>query len=494
MRQNLKTLLKHLKSSTLNHNLVQIKKAYFFAKKIHKNQVRHTGEPLIKHPLAVAITLTQWGLDEKSIISALLHEVPEVVKDYEQEIEKKFGTTVLELVNGVHRVGEIRLRNTKSQDFIENLRRMFVSLAQDLRVVIIRLADRLHNIQTLHAIPITKQKKVALETLEVYSPLAERLGMGKLKGELEDLAFPYIYPEEHLWVMDIAKPHFKYSEKNVKLFLVKLRRLLAKNKIKAKTDGRPKRKYSLYTKLLRPGIDRDISRVRDLMAIRIITEDTITCYTVLGLVHQYWKPVPYLGISDFIAQPKPNGYQSIHTKVFDHRGNTLEVQIRSKKMHLQAEYGAAAHFAYTQAKHNQKDSEKLESGTAFQVDEKMAWVTSLANWKEQVISAHSKNEDLKFEALSKHIYVFSPKGDVFDLPEGSTPIDYAFKVHTNLAFYISSVKVNGRIAAISQILKSGDVVEVLKSKTKKSPGRNWLSFVKTGRAKEKIKKALQNNR
>ncbi len=228
------------------------------------------------------------------------------------------------------------------------------------------------------------------------------------------------------------------------------------------------------------------------MAVRIVTDEDIACYTVLGLMHRYWKPVPYLGVSDFIAQPKPNGYRSIHTKVFDHKGNILEIQIRSKQMHLQAEYGAAAHFAYAEAKATGAKDEQLQSGVAFKFDEKMAWVGELSNWKEQVESAHQQETDFKLDALSKHIYVFSPKGDVFDLPENATPIDYAFKVHTNLGFYISGIRINGKIGSISQPLKSGDVVEIIKSKTVRPASRNWLHVVKTSRAKNKIRKKLQD--
>lgn len=492
MSLNFKTLQKQLKSNQLSYNLRRIKSVYFYAKKFHKDQVRHTGEPLIKHPLAVSITLAQWGLDQLSIEAALLHEMPETLTDFKEKITQKYGSALANLVDGVHRVGTIKLRSSKDKVFLENLRKMFVALAKDIRVVIIRLADRLHNIKTLDAIPISKQKRIAVETLEVYAPLAERLGMGKLKGDLEDLVFPFIYPDEHAWVISIARPHFKYSEENIKTSLTKIRQILAKNNIKAKTDGRPKRKYSLYKKLLRPEIDRDITKVHDLMAVRIITEEDVSCYTVLGLMHRYWKPVPYLGISDFIAQPKPNGYRSIHTKVFDHKGNILEIQIRSKQMHLQAEYGAAAHFAYSEAKSAGVKDEQLQSGVAFKIDEKMAWVGELSNWKEQVESAHDQEKDLKLDALSKHIYVFSPKGDVFDLPEDATPIDYAFKVHTNLGFYISGIRINGKIGSISQALKSGDVVEILKSKTIRPASRNWLHVVKTSRAKSKIRKKLQD--
>jgi guanosine-3',5'-bis(diphosphate) 3'-pyrophosphohydrolase len=468
----------------------RLKRVYDFVDKKHFGQVRQTGDPYITHPLFVAHALASWGLDQASIEAALLHELPEVGISILQ-IEETFGKEVSLLVDGVNRVGQVRLRGSRNVEFLENLRKMFVAMAQDIRVVLIRLADRWHNCLTLDGVPLSKQKRIALETLEVYAPLAERLGMGKLKGELEDLVFPYIYPEEYKWVMEIAKPHFKHSEENVTEVINRIRQQLGKHGVKARTEGRPKRKYSLYRKLMRPEINGDIKEIHDLMAIRIITPDTASCYATLGVIHQYWKPVPYLGISDFIAQPKPNGYQSIHTKVFDNKGNIVEIQIRSEAMHLQAELGAAAHFAYSEAKHSGISDAKLEKGIAFKVTDKMAWVNQLAGWQQQIQGEKESLSEFKLDALSHHIYVFSPKGDVYDLPENATPVDYAFNVHSGLGFYIQSVKVNGKIAPIDSKLKSGDLIEIVKTKSAKPPNRNWLRFVKTHKAKEEIRKAIQ---
>ncbi|PIZ24171.1 hypothetical protein COY48_04465 [Candidatus Collierbacteria bacterium CG_4_10_14_0_8_um_filter_43_86] len=478
------------------HNLVdksRLAEIYLYSDVKHAGQVRQTGEAFFSHPIFVAHTLASWGLDQTSVEAALLHEITEMTDTNIKEIEKQFGVECALLVSGVTRVGQVKLRGSQDEVFLENLRKMFVAMAQDIRVVIIRLADRLHNISTLGAVPISKQKRISVETLEVYAPLADRLGMGKLKGDLEDYAFPYVYPEEHEWLVLIAKPHFKYSKKNILETINRIRQQLAKHGIKAHTEFRLKRKYSLFRKLLRPEINRDISRIHDLMAIRIITEDTASCYSTLGIIHQYWKPVPFLGISDFIAQPKPNGYQSIHTKVFDNRGNIVEIQIRSEEMHLQAEFGAAAHFAYARAKHEGVSDEKLERGTAFTISEKMAWVKQLAGWQQQVIGVKETLSDFHLDALSHHIYVFSPKGDVYDLPEDATPVDYAFNVHSNLGFYIQSAKINDKITSVDAKLKSGDVVEIIKTKKPKSPNRNWLRFVKTHKAKLEIKKALEKS-
>lgn len=461
-----------------------------FVEEKHLGQVRQTGDPYVLHPLSVAQTLALWGLDQATVEAALLHEVPDMSKVTIDEIATLFGKECATLVDGVIRVGQIKLRGSQKEEFLENLRKMFVAMAQDVRVVIIRLADRLHNIATLDAVPLSKQKRIALETLEIYAPLADRLGMGKLKGDLEDLAFPFVYPDEYDWVSTIAKPHFKYSEDNIVEVLHRIRQQLAKNNINARTESRLKRKYSLFKKLMRPEINRDISQIHDLMAVRIITRDTASCYSTLGIIHEYWKPVPFLGISDFIAQPKPNGYQSIHTKVFDNRGNIVEIQIRSEQMHTQAEFGAAAHFAYSHAKHQGATDEKLEKGTAFNITEKMSWVSQLAGWQQQVVGVKESLSDFRLDALSHHIYVFSPKGDVYDLPENATPVDYAFNVHSNLGFFIQSAKINGKIASIDSKLKSGDLVEIIKTKSQKIPNRNWLRFVKTHKAKIEIRKAL----
>jgi len=481
--------------SVLNHKLnsfdaARLKKVYEFVEKCHSGQIRQTGEPLITHPLAVALTLADWGLDQISIEAALLHELPEMAGIPVATISSSFGPEVATLVDGVDRVGRVKLRGSRNSEFLENLRKMFVAMAKDIRVVLIRLADRLHNVSTLDGIPLSKQKRIAYETLEVYAPLAERLGMGKLKGDLEDLVFPYLFPDEYQWVMAIAKPHFKYSEENVVEFMNRIRQQLAKNGIAAHTEGRPKRKYSLYKKLMRSEISRDINQIHDLMAVRIITKDTNSCYSTLGVIHQYWKPVPYLGISDFISQPKPNGYQSIHTKVFDNKGNIVEIQIRSEQMHLQAEYGAAAHFAYSRAKMEGSSDEKLEKGIAFKITDKMSWVNQLARWQQQVQGEKENVAAFSLDALSHHIYVFSPKGDVYDLPEHATPVDFAYTVHSDLGEYIQSVKVNGKIATIDATLKSGDVVEIIKRKTLQPPNKNWLRFVKTSKARLEIKKSL----
>ena len=488
MSVSLDELLTESKEKVILFNEERLLRAFNFAARKHLGQVRQTGEPYISHAINVAYFLASWGVDQACIEAALLHDTPDMSKVTIEELRAEFDEDVAGLVDGVTRVGKVQLRGSHDSEFLENLRRMFVSMAQDIRVVLIRLADRLHNVATLEGVALSKQKRIALETLEVYAPLAERLGMGKLKGELEDLAFPYIYPEEYEWVMEIARPHFKYSEINVTDIIQKIRQQLVKHGVKAKVEGRPKRKYSLYKKLLRPEINRDINLIHDLMAVRVITTDTTSCYSALGIIHQYWKPAPNLGISDFIAQPKPNGYRSIHTKVFDNKGNIVEIQIRSEEMHQQAEFGAAAHFAYAQAKMSGASGEKLKKGLAFKIDDKLAWVKQLVSWQKMVSSSSESLHQFKLDALAHHIYVFSPNGDVYDLPENSTPVDFAFSVHSDLGQYIHTAMVNSHVVSLDTPLKSGDIVEIYKTKNKKKPNRGWLTFVKTAKARSEIKK------
>jgi len=490
MNPTFKDLTKTIKKSKIKVNLDDIKKAYLFAEKAHEGQQRYSGEPFIIHPLHVANTIASWGLDEASIKAALLHDVLEDTPVTYKDIQKNFGSKVAFLVNGVTKTGHVKLRNSKDLNFVENLRKMFVAMAKDIRVVLIRLADRYHNMLTLDAVPIIKQKRIAEETLEVYAPLAERLGMGKIKGELEDLAFPFINPEEYKNITHLFKTQIKQTKKHTDQLIKQLEKLLNKHKLDLKIHGRFKNKRSLYYKLQRPDIDNDINNIHDLVAIRIITNNQSDCYTCLGHVHTLYKPVPHLGVSDFIAQPKPNGYQSIHTKVFDHHGGVVEVQIRSKSMHRQAEFGAAAHHAYSQAKKNIKDSSSLDKGTAFKVNKKIDWVKQLAQWQEHIEDSKEFKKNLSLDTLSHRIYVFSPLGDVYDLPEKATPVDYAFLVHSDLGLHIKSAKVNQKLVSLSYPLKSGDVVEIEKTKKKQKPNRDWLQFVKSSQAKAKIRKSL----
>ena len=481
-------LLDEIKKNNITIDENRLKQVYDFAAAAHAGQVRDTGDATITHPLSVAKVLATWHQPQPVLEAALLHDVVEDTDHSLAEIASLFGDEVAFLVDGVTVVGKVKLRGSTDTVFVENLRKMFVAMARDIRVILIRLADRFHNMQTLDAVPLSKQQRIAKETIEVYAPLAERLGMGQLKGDLEDLAFPYLYPAEHANLNEETGRRLANAEKVTKRVISAIEDKLAPHHLEVEIHGRHKRKYSLYKKLIRPDINGDWSKIYDLVALRIITKSKMDCYVVLGLVHDLWQPVPYIGISDFIAQPKPNGYQSIHTKVFDRHKHIIEIQIRTREMHEQAEYGAAAHTLYAQAKAQGASDEKLEGGVAFRVQEKMDWIKELANWQKETGSNEDYVSSLKLDALSERIYVFSPHGDVYDLPQGATPVDFAFAVHSDLGLHIQGAKVNQKIVSLNYQLKSGDLVEIIKSKAKHLPNRDWLQFVKTSKARSKITK------
>ena len=456
-------------------------KAYQFAANAHFGQKRLSGEDYITHPLAVVKILTEWKMDKDSVITGLLHDTVEQGAATIKDIEKEFGTTIKNLVDGVTLVGEIKLRGSDDEQFVENLRKMFLVMAKDLRVVMIKLADRLHNMRTLQYQTEDKKKQFAKETLEVYAPLAERLGMGEVKGELEDLAFQYLFPEEYSWLKKYSAPAFKQAGEHVKEAKRKLLRALAEEKINPLINGREKHLYSLYKKLLRPEINKDLSLIHDLVALRILTDTVEQCYVALGVVHKIFKPVPSLGVSDYIALPKPNGYRSIHTRVLGPDGRIIEIQIRTEEMHEEAENGIAAHWYYASQKSQGAADKKLEAGV-FVPEEKLGWVRQLADWQKEVS---------KFDALSHRIFILTPNGDVKDLPAGATPIDFAYAVHTKLGDRTTGAKVNGKIAPFDYKLKSGDVCEVLLAKEPRKPHVDWLQFVVTNLAKSEIQKGLR---
>lgn len=468
-------------------NIKKIKKAYEFSKLSHDGQFRASGEPYVCHVLATAEIIAKWKLDAVSIISGLLHDTIEDGAVTRKDIEEEFGDEVALLVDGVTKVSHLKLKGTRTDKTIENLRKLILVMAKDLRVVLVKLADRLHNMRTLKYLPETKRKAIARETMEIYAPLAERMGMGEVKGELEDLAFKFLFEKEYQDLLKKSRQEYKKSEEHIK----KMKRallldLVQKFDIICEIHGRRKHIYSLWKKLGRKSIDGDFSKVHDVVALRILVETKNDCYAALGIVHEHYKPVPNMGISDFIAQPKPNGYRSIHTKVFGPGNRVVEVQIRTYDMHQQAEYGAASHWAYSEAKSKDAGNTKLEAGVS--VDEnKLEWVKELVRWQEELKDSEKFLEAVKFDALSHRNFVFSPKGDVYDLPSGATPIDFACVIHTDLLWYIKSAKVNGNMVALDHELSSGDVVEILKSKNRILPNKGWLDFVVTQVAKRKIR-------
>ncbi len=466
-----------------------LKKVFDFAQDAHVGQKRLSGEDYVWHGYEVGKILVSWHLDPESIVAGILHDsVDDGAASYE-DLKQSFGEGVANLVRGVTVLGNIRLRGSHDAEFVENLRKMFLAISQDLRIVLIKLADRLHNMRTLNSLPPDKQKKIAEETLEIFAPLAERLGMGEVKSELEDLSFPIVYPEKYKEVVSLSRSQYKEAAEHITKMRHTILRSLAKEGIKgAKLHARKKHLYSLWRKLERKDIKGDFSQIHDIVAMRILVNSIKDCYVALGVVHTHYKPVPHLGVSDFIAQPKPNGYRSIHTKVFGPKNRIVEVQIRTFAMHEEAEYGVAAHWAYSEAKTTGKISDT--KGVSVDID-RLNWVKQLASWQEEIVDSKDFLEAVKFDALSDHNFIFSPKGDVYDLPVGATPVDFAFGVHTKLGNYIQGAKVDGKVVPLSTELKSGQVVEIIKSKNPKKPNRDWLRFVKTPTARRAIQKAIR---
>lgn len=480
-------LITKVKTYNPQADVALIRRAFEFAQIAHAGQKRKSGDDFITHPLATAITLANWKLDSVAITAALLHDTVEEGGADIGEIRREFGQDVARLVDGVSITGKVKLRGSTDEEFVENLRKMFLAMAKDLRVVLIRLADRLHNMQTLTALPAEKQKRIAKETIEVYAPLAERLGIGELKGQLEDLAFPYLYPKEYKWLLRYSAPYYARADEDIREAKKRLKRALAREGVTSQVHGRAKHLYSLYCKLLRPEINKDITKVYDIVALRILVETVTDCYASLGIVHKVFKPVPFLGVSDFIAQPKPNGYRSLHTRVFGPQGRIIEVQIRTYKMHEEAENGIAAHWYYALQKKRKISDGKVKKGF-FAPSDQLKWVRQLSLWQKHVTDTHKFLQALKFDALSHRIFVFSPTGDVYDLPAKATPVDFAYAVHTELGDRCCQAKVNGKLVSLDYKLKSGDVVEIIPSKKKKKPSYDWLKFVVTTTARKRIVK------
>lgn len=446
-----------------------IKLALQFATQAHDGQLRKTGEPYINHAIATSEKLAEMGLDESTIIAGLLHDVPEDTDVTIEEIEKNFGKDVAYLVNGVTKLGTLKYRGLER--YLENLRKMFITVAEDVRVILIKFADRLHNIKTLYALPPEKRKRIALETLEIYAPIANRLGMDDIKGQLEDLSFQYAYPDEYAWVQSQMVERYHKKERYLKKIQKQLEEELRKEKIKyIKIEGRGKDLYSLYKKALLH--DRDFSKIHDLIALRILVKSIPECYTVLGTIHRRWTPLKGR-VKDYIAQPKPNGYQSLHTSIFSDDGEVVEFQIRTQEMHDESRFGIAAHWHY-----DEKGSIKM--------DNRYAWVKELAKWQ-QATDGQEYLEQLKLNVFQNRIFVFTPHGDVIDLPEGASPIDFAYHVHTDIGNQCTGARINNQLVKLDTVLKSGDMCEIIIDKKRKGPNPDWINFAKTGTAKSHIK-------
>lgn len=449
-----------------------VTKAYHTAEEAHKEQHRVSGEPYILHPLAVAQILADMKIDTTTITAALLHDVVEDTACTLEDLRNEFGREVAFLVDGVTKLSRLNYR-TKEDQQLNSMRKMFLAMAKDVRVVVIKLADRLHNMRTLRYMRSDKQKRIAQETLEIFAPLAHRLGIFNIKWELEDLSFRYLEPDKYYDLVDQMKQKRHVREEIVNESIDVLKKALDDAHIHCEINGRPKHFYSIYKKMKKD--NRDLSQVYDLFAIRVIVDDVKDCYGVLGIVHSLWKPLPYR-FKDYIAMPKPNNYQSLHTTVIGTRGQPVEIQIRTWEMHHIAEYGVAAHWRY-------KEGNQTANKDAF--DEKMGWLRKLLEWQDTSNPQEFVNA-LKLDAFSDEVFVFSPRGDVIDLPQGAIPIDFAYRIHTDVGHRCVGAKINGKIVPLDYRLKNGDIVEIITSKTGK-PSLDWLNIVGSSESRSKIR-------
>jgi GTP pyrophosphokinase len=455
-----------------------VRKAYERAANAHTGQRRLSGEEYVNHPLEVAAILADLELDAETIAAALLHDTVEDTALTSDEVEREFGPEVARLVDGVTKLGRIALRSDQQQQ-AENIRKMMVAMAEDLRVVLIKLADRLHNMRTLDPLPEVKRRKISRETLDIYAPLAHRLGIGQVKWELEDLAFRNLEPEAYEDVVKRIARKRNDRESLVSDLREILARELEKVGIQAEITGRPKHIYSVWQKMTKE--NKDFSEIYDLSAIRVHVESVRDCYGVLGVVHSLWKPVPGR-FKDYVAMPKSNGYQSLHTTVITHTGEPIEIQIRTHEMHRVAEFGVAAHWTYK------------EGGKDASFDQKLSWLRSLLEWQNEVGDAESFLDSVKVDLFQDEVYVFTPKGDVLNLPSDSTPVDFAYRIHTEVGHRCIGAKVNGRMVPLDYELQNGEIVEILTSKGPHGPSRDWLNFVKSASAKERIRKWFKSQR
>ncbi|MDA3815568.1 MAG: RelA/SpoT family protein [Patescibacteria group bacterium] len=470
--------------------LERISKAYDFAKKAHSGQKRKNGvTDYFEHCVETAAILIKMGLGSISTTAALLHDVPEDTEYTMEDIEKEFGKDVAFVVDGVTKVGKVRLREDMKEYYLENLRKMFLSMAADIRVVLIKTADRLHNMRTLSNLPETKRERIAKETMEIFVPIANRLGIGEIKGELEDLAFKHLDPENYKKIVKLEDEAFAERAVYVDQAIKELKKEFKKENLKViDIHGRAKHYYSLFKKL--QNHDMDMSKIHDLSAIRIIFPTVANCYEALGIVHKKYNPL--IGrIKDYISLPKPNGYRSIHTTVFGPKGKILEIQIRTERMHNEAEYGIAAHWIYSEKK-SWKDFITGKNKQPIVPDNQLHWISQLREWQRETGGQTDEFwASLKIDFFKNHIFAFTPKGDVIELPEKATPIDFAYQIHTEVGNKTESARINSKMVSLSHEIHNGDVVEVITSKENKLPNRDWLKFVKTVQARSKIKNSLK---
>jgi GTP diphosphokinase / guanosine-3',5'-bis(diphosphate) 3'-diphosphatase len=470
------TRFRKLRETVASHypqaDLEPLRRAFDLASQAHHGQNRVTGEPYITHPLAAAQILADLGIDPVAVTAAILHDVPEDTDFTVSDIEDKFGAEVMQLVDGVTKLSKFSTHSHEEQQ-AENIRKMFLAMADDIRVVLIKLADRLHNMRTLYALPNEKQNRIARQTLEIYAPLAERLGIWSVKWELEDLAFKTLEPERYRELARMLDTRRKGREAFIHRAIETLRPELVKAGIEADLTGRPKHLYSIWKKMQRKSAE--IGEIYDVYAIRLLVDEVKDCYAALGVVHSLWRPIPGQ-FDDYIAVPKPNLYQSLHTAVMSIEGQPLEIQIRTHAMHNVSEVGIAAHWRYKEGSRADRE-----------YDQKLAWLRQVMDWQRDVSDATEFLEGVKLDLFQDQVFVFTPKGEVKDLPAGATPLDFAYRIHTDVGHRCIGAKINNRLVPLDYRLKNGDIVEIVTTKGEHGPSRDWLNVVRTSHAKEKIR-------
>ena len=467
-------ILEKVRSYQADADLEKIRKAYACAEKAHNGQVRISGEAYIIHPLNVAYILTGIHLDDETICAALLHDVVEDTCATLEEMESMFGKNVMELIDGVTKLGRIEYMS-KEDVKLENYRKMFLAMAKDIRVIMIKLADRLHNMRTLKYMREDKRRRIAKETLEVYAPLANRLGISSIKVELEDLCLRYLEPEAYYALVEEVKHKRKERQEFIRDAILQIREKLEAAGIEAEIKGRAKHFYSIYRKMKRD--NKSVNEIYDLSAVRVLVSSVKDCYGVLGVIHAMWKPIPGR-FKDYIAMPKSNGYQSLHTTVMTH-GDPLEIQIRTKAMHQVSEFGVAAHWKYKEAGRC--------IGATDENDQKMSWLRQMVSLQKEFDDPKEFFEALKLDVFSDEVFVFTPRGDVIDLPKGSNPIDFAYHIHTEIGHHCVGAKVNGKIVPLEYKLKNGDIVSIVTNKASNGPSPDWLNTVASSATRGKIR-------
>ena len=482
----IKDIIEKVKKNKRRPDIKIITKAYNYALNKHGNQLRKSGEPYIIHPTNVAYTIAELGLDEKTICAALLHDVVEDTEVTYDDIKNEFDEEIAEMVDGVTKLKKIKYATVEEHQ-VENYRKMFLAMGKDIRVIIIKLADRLHNMKTLEFLAPDRQKAISEETMLLYAPLANRLGLYNMKWELEDIAFMYLYPEEYKELVEGIEQKREERLQFIEKIMADIRVQLKKQRIDAEVTGRAKHLYSIYRKMQRD--NKTLDEIYDLFALRIIVNSVKDCYAALGVVHDLYNPMPGR-FKDYIAVPKANMYQSIHTTLLGEKGTPFEVQIRTWDMHRIAEYGIAAHWAYKEANYLSRRGQQV-----VQVQEdKLAWLRETLEWQQEMQDPQEFLETLKTELFEDEVYVFTPKGQIKVLPRGATPIDFAYSIHAEIGNHMTGAKINSKMVPIITKVKSGDIVEIITSDNSKGPSLDWLKFVKSTSAKNKIQQWFKKER